>query len=310
MRKYLVLMPIIALIFSTLACGTSNTGTKIGDATSVAPAASEGQQLQTYKVGDVVEVQDHRITLTGVNYSGGILKTNFLIENTGTKELNVSSILLFEAKDDNGTKLEQDIFCGSSVDGKVLAGDKLRGDICWKLSSPMNTKLYYKPNVLGSGAIVWEINTNSQTDNAETNPQAQPAIGGNEQAATTVPPEDNSLTGQVYQIGDVVEVEGQRITLVSAEVVNNILKANFLIENTGSSEFTISSILLFTAKNGDGTKLEQNIFDCGSSMIDGKVLAGDKIKGDICWNTGGSSEIKIYYTANLLGSGAVVWAIK
>jgi hypothetical protein len=63
----------------------------------------------------------------------------------------------FTAKDSGGTKLDQDIFnCGSSVDGKVLPSDKVTGDICWTATT-LPIKIYYEPDLFGTGATVWEI---------------------------------------------------------------------------------------------------------------------------------------------------------
>jgi hypothetical protein len=67
-------------------------------------------------------------------------------------------------------------------------------------------------------------------------------------------------------------------------------------------------MLSFTAKDSEGTKLEQEIFDCGSGL-DGKVLPGDKLKGNICWSGATTNTVKIYYEAELFSSGAVVWEV-
>ena len=64
----------------------------------------------SFNNGDVVEVQDHRITLTSAAYNNGILQLNYLIENTGKKEITISSLMSFSAKDNEGTKLDTGIF--------------------------------------------------------------------------------------------------------------------------------------------------------------------------------------------------------
>ena len=115
-------------------------------------------QVQLYKVSDVVQVKDHTITLNSATIQADILKANFTIENKGKDEIAVSSLLSFDAKDTEGTKLESSIFdCGSSLDGKILAGDKLKGDICWKGLTTDKARIYYEANIFGSGAIVWEV---------------------------------------------------------------------------------------------------------------------------------------------------------
>ncbi len=68
-------------------------------------------------------------------------------------------------------------------------------------------------------------------------------------------------------------------------------------------------MLSFEAKGSDGTKLEQDMFNCGSSSFNGKILQGDKLRGDICWTEVATDTVKIYYTANVFGSGATVWEV-
>jgi chitodextrinase len=292
-KKYFGLFAILALIVASIACGTSNTGVKVGDATS-APTTESAKAI-TYKVGDVIELQDHRITLNGGDYKGGILKVNFTTENTGTKDMTVSSLISFDAKDADGTKLDQSIMdCGTSMDGKVLAGDKLKGDICYTLAKPGLVKIYYTASLFGSGATVWELDTATLT--------GIPTTSQDSSAPST-------STVKTYNIGDVIELQDQKITLNSANIAGNIIKANFTIENTGTSDLAVSSLISFSAKGPDGSKLDQNIMDCSTAQIDGKVLSGDKVKGDICWDLAGAKSAKIYYEASFLGSGAVVWNI-
>jgi hypothetical protein len=318
MKKFAWIFPIILLVLSMLACASSsNTGTKV-DATKpsdnpTTSAVTQGQSTdepveaqatdapknETFNVGDVVEVKGHRIALTGAAYANGILKANFLIDNTaGKEELAVSSMISFSAKSDDGTKLEQSIFdCGTALDGKVLAGDKLKGDVCYKLATPGPVKIYYESALFSSGAVIWKLDTASLPNKIVSAP-----------ASDSV--EDTS-TVKTYKVGEVVEVNNHKITLNSAAVANNILKANFTIENNGTEDMAVSSMLSFSAKSSDGTKLDQEIMSCSSAQVDGKVLPNDKVKGDICWKTGGATTgLKIYYTDTLFSNGAVVWSVK
>ena len=184
-RTVYFLLALAVFIIATLACAsTSNTGTQIGttedtpaapppeataapaQATAVPPKATAAPKptavptqprVQIYKVGDIVQVQDHTIVLNSAKFQNNILKANFTIENKGAQDVLVSSMMSFSAKDTDGVKLEQSIFdCGTSLDGKVLPGDKLKGDICWKATtSPI--KIYYEANLFGSGAVVWQV---------------------------------------------------------------------------------------------------------------------------------------------------------
>jgi len=161
MKTKTLLFPQIALvvlILVTLACGSSNSGQKVGEATTTSPNSAPAQ-VTTYKVGDVVQVGDGTIVLNSAVLQGGKLQANFTIENKGATDMNVSSMLSFTAKDSDGTKLESNFMdCGSSsLDGKILPNDKLKGDVCWQGAKTNSVKIYYEAELFGSGAVVWEI---------------------------------------------------------------------------------------------------------------------------------------------------------
>jgi len=289
MKKNLLYISIFtsSLLVASIACGSNNSGILVeeGKPTSKSEVSPDEPILpQSYKVGDVIEVRDHRITLVSTDFQTGILVANFLIENTGSDEINVSSILNFSVRDNEGTNLDQEIFdCGPGLDGSVLSGDLLRGNICWS-GATTTVKIYYEPSLWGSTTVVWEVTESAVSDvNIER------------------------IEIQTFSIGDVISVRGHNITLETASVLNGILTATFLIENVGTEEINVSSILSFEARNASGTKLEQEIFDCDSSL-DGSVIAGDKLKGSICWS-GATLPVRIYYDASLFGSGSVVWGI-
>ena len=157
-RKSIVipLLALTALIVASLACGGSNnTGEKVDE--EVAAPTSVPAQVEVFKVGDVIQVKDHTIVLNNTTFTGSILQANFTIENKGAEEMNVSS-WGFDARDSEGTNLDEAIFdCGASLGGKILTGDKLRGNICWKEATSLPIKIYYEAELFGSGAVVWQI---------------------------------------------------------------------------------------------------------------------------------------------------------
>ena len=83
---------------------------------------------------------------------------------------------------------------------------------------------------------------------------------------------------EIFEVVMMFEVKEHTIRLNSVEYQGTVLVANFTLENHGSSDLNVSSILSFSAKKGDGTKLDQEIFDCGTSGLDGSILPGDKLK--------------------------------
>ncbi len=142
-------------------------------------------------------------------------------------------------------------------------------------------------------------------------PSATPQKVGDNTTVPNAAPTTPAI--QIYKIGDVIQVGTSTVALNSASIdASNVLHANFTIENQGSKDLNVSSILLFEAKGSDGTKLEQEIIDCESGSLDGTVLPGDKLKGNICWHGVMTDSLKIYYQANLFSSSqsTVIWEIK
>lgn len=154
-RKYTYpLLTICFLILAALACGQPTTGQKVEQSASTAATPTT---VPAFSVGDVIQVSDHTITLNEKAFTGNVLQVNFTVENISDGEIIVSSLLGFEARGSDGTKLETAWDCGPSLDGSVLPGDKLRGNLCWYAPSGDAVKLYYKPRLFSSGAIVWVV---------------------------------------------------------------------------------------------------------------------------------------------------------
>jgi hypothetical protein len=153
--KRAVLLVVVVFAMAALACGSDNTGEKVDEAP---PAATEAPpKVETYNAGDVIQVKDHTIVLNSTEFAGNLLKANFTVENKGSEDLNLSSMLHFTAKDDEGSKLEQEIFeCDPLLDGSTLPGDKTKGYVCWKTTGNAPYKVYYEASLFGSGAVVWQ----------------------------------------------------------------------------------------------------------------------------------------------------------
>ena len=113
------------------------------------------------------------------------------------------------------------------LDGKVLSGDRLRGNICWAgARTEDGIKIYYEADLFGEGAIVWEIK---------------------EGIAEPLELLDAQLKTDVFRVGDVIQIQDSTIILNSVEFQGNVIKANFTIENQGSSDLEVSSMLSFYA---------------------------------------------------------------
>jgi hypothetical protein len=248
-------------------------------------------QQAVYKVGDLIDAGGHYIALTGAEYQNGLLIASFVVGNNSDKQQSISSMASFSAKKPSGEKLDQEIFeCTPGLDGSLVPGDRLIGKICWSGAEP-GTKIYYDASLFSAGMIVWEI--------AESTPAQQMDF-----------PEISSLNiqQQMFKAGDIVDAGDHKITLNSLTLENGVLKANFTIENDGTEDVNVSSLASFAARNHDGTPLSLNIFECGSSL-DGTVIPGDKLKGDICWE-GAVAGARVYYAGSLFSSDTVIWILE
>jgi hypothetical protein len=153
-------LAVIVLVLASIACGSSTAGGEVvSTVASGSQPTSGSSQVQTHNIGDVIQAGTINVTMNSASISGGVLTANFTVENKGTESITVSSLMSFEAKADDGTKLEVDIFdCTSgSLDGTVLANDKLKGNICWKGVTTSAAKIYFTPELFGGTVIVWEV---------------------------------------------------------------------------------------------------------------------------------------------------------
>ena len=161
MRKNnaLIVVAVLVLVVASLACGSTSAGGQVISTAAANQPTAAPVQVQTNNIGDVIQVGTQYVTLNSAKITGDNLQANFTIENKGADSLAISSLISFEAKGSDGTKLQIDIMdCPSGgLDGTVLAGDKLKGDICWSGVTTDSAKIYYTPNLLGGTVIVWEV---------------------------------------------------------------------------------------------------------------------------------------------------------
>ncbi len=62
---------LVVVVLIQLACGSSNTGQKVGEVTS---PTSAPVTAQVYKVGDIVQIKDQTIVLNSAEIQNDILK--------------------------------------------------------------------------------------------------------------------------------------------------------------------------------------------------------------------------------------------
>lgn len=293
----------LVLVLATLACGSDNTGTKVEEKEE---AATSAPKTEMYGVGDVVQVKDHTIVLNEVTLRGKQLKANFTIENKGDDDLTVSSMLSFSAKDAEGTKLEQEIFdcSSSSLDGKLLAGDKLKGDICWKGLSTESARIYYEASLLGSGAVVWEITElapsvgqqPTETPESVTNTPEAKASAGQEATNTPEPtatPEPEPTA--VLELGDSDLLEGYSLTAMAVEDPaqpgrlydpvegKKLIAVDIIVANVSGAEPVETNPLSATLVDSEGFVYDPELGSVDGQLVMADLNPGERVRGWIAF---------------------------
>jgi hypothetical protein len=155
---------------------TSNTSTGLTPAevpTVTAPQATAPTTQQHFKVGDQVTVGTiWKVVVNGVKTDDGgqfsslkagdtYVLVDVSLTNLSNQEQNVSSILNFTFKDSTGQKYDEsiDINAGASTpDGKVAAGDTLRGTIAYEVPVSQKTFTFaFAPDILSPGQTIWDL---------------------------------------------------------------------------------------------------------------------------------------------------------
>ena len=137
-----------------------------------------------------------------------------------------------------------------------------------------------------------------------------PSSGG--EVVSTAGADDQATPVEVatYNIGDVIKISNQTITLNSAQIVGGLVQANFTIENLGTNVINVGPLINFEAKDANGTKLELEIFDCPSGNMASKIPAGDLLRGNICWKGLTTSTVRIHYIPNVFSGTIIVWELE
>ncbi len=167
----LTLCFIMAIVLS--GCGTESKDAK-------------GNSKKEFNFGETAIVNDTKITLNSVKkiakecvyeYEGECVSYNepdndfFLIidltiENTGKKELSISSLMSFDLKDTTGERGKYAFLTEaikSQLDGSVMAGDLLKGQIGFDVKDSDKYYFYYKDSLIDEN-IKFIINKSDITE--------------------------------------------------------------------------------------------------------------------------------------------------
>lgn len=166
-------LPLLGLLFSVaivvLACGSTsaNTGT-----TTTGSSAASTSSAKHFKVGDQVKVgstwvvtvnsaQPHGATDMDQPKSGDTyLVIDASFKNVSSTEQDLSTLLQLSLKDATGQKYDETIttFAKQPPDGKVAAGDIVRGQVVYEAPSAQKAfTLAFQSDIVSSGQVIWDI---------------------------------------------------------------------------------------------------------------------------------------------------------
>ncbi|MCL2323207.1 MAG: DUF4352 domain-containing protein [Oscillospiraceae bacterium] len=177
---FIALFFIICVMFSS--CGNTATNnntaktpdTPTGDMVqneTIAQNATEAPTSSKYQIGDTINQSDILVTVNGVRTTtnnGAVdveagfkyVYVDITIINNTKKDLISSSVMNYTLKDQNGRKLDfiVAINTNGSIDGTVIAGDKLTGEVVYKVPADLTIAiLQIQTNILGKADQV-ELN--------------------------------------------------------------------------------------------------------------------------------------------------------
>lgn len=146
---------------------SSNTGTNVNDNQTTATSTT----AKHFKAGDQVKVGDtYIVTVNSVKTSKGdeilqpkagnvYLIVDVTVKNISSKEQDLSSLLQFTLKDATGQKYDETIVTNATPpDGKIEAGDQVRGQIAYEVPSAQKSfTLAFEADIISGGQTIWDL---------------------------------------------------------------------------------------------------------------------------------------------------------
>lgn len=173
-QKLWSFLPVFALLLAIggaiLACGSS---TDNAGSLTTGGSSSSSSTAKHFKVGDQVKVGDTWVvTINSAKLHGPTefdqpkagdtyLVVDITFKNVSSEEQNLSSLLQMDLKDATGQKYTDAIvgFASSTPDGKVAAGDLLRGQVVYEVPKAQKAFTFdFEADVVSGGQTIWDIN--------------------------------------------------------------------------------------------------------------------------------------------------------
>lgn len=176
-------------------------------------------------------------------------------------------------------------------------------------STPRTTRVRLLPLIgllLSLAAVVMACG--STTDNAG--------------ASTSGSSSTSTSTAKHFKVGDQVKVGNEWVITVNSAKTHGAtdidqpksgdtyLVIDMTFKNVSSSEQTLSSLLQLSLKDSTGQKYDNTIASFASQPPDGKVEAGDVVRGQVVYEVPTAQKsFTMAFESDILSSGEVIWDI-
>ncbi|QCT03272.1 hypothetical protein E6C60_2560 [Paenibacillus algicola] len=134
-------------------------------------------------------------------------------------------------------------------------------------------------------------------------------------------PKEEAKQTEIFKIGDSVKFDDLVITLNSAEenkggdfdtpqdgYVYQVL--DITVENKGTEEASVSSILNTAMADGDGYSYDIGLVTFIKNQLDGAVPAGRKLRGQLAFEVPKDAESLEFIFKDTFSTGQAIWKVK
>ena len=327
MKKSIYMLVALSMLLSLQAagCQVEKQPTKIGEVATAqgsAPSTSTPILETTYKVGDIIRVNQTILVILGWDQPPGgefnppdpgkkYLVVDLMIANQGDRSYNLSPVFQMSLKSPEGQKFnvnaKANIASGSSPpNGEINPGEVIRGKVGFQVPEELTGfNFVYEANLFGLGEV---------SINLGTTPVA------------IDPPEDLNLANQqrIYQMGDVIEISGLVIQVLSVsypagtEIIQPRQGYQFVgvevqVENRSESIQEINSLVQMYLKDSSEQKYTfhlgaQSLLDSG--LPDDELQPGERVRGQIGFQVPlNAGKLIFVFDADLFGFGKAFIAL-